>query len=907
MNRQNHDNLHFHASPPEKVLEQFETSEESGLTDNESKKRIEEYGENRLRERKKKNPWKILLEQFLSVVIIVLLLAAVAAFSFQHWTEGIAISAVIIVNTIIGFYTEWKAVRSMEALHEMNVDKIRVRRNGEEEEIDSRFLVPGDIIIIESGDLIPADVRILEANNVRVNESALTGESVPVLKSPEATGKETALSDRTSMLFKGTVVTDGSAKGVVTGTGMNTELGHISDLAEEAEKDTTPLQKKLDQLGRRLAWITISIAVLIAVTGLLVGRDPMEMVETAIALGVAAIPEGLPIVATIALARGMYIMAKKNVLINKLQAVETLGATGVIFTDKTGTLTENRMSVRAVHTADEEEFRFKGDDDYEEQESGSPSDPESKSRALRLLLKASVLCNNASVTDPDNDLIAEDEQGDPTETALLRAGLRFGMNRQDLLSEYPEVREIAFDSDTMMMATIHESEDRYYAAVKGAPEKVLQACTVRFKEEDDFETKLTEEETEQWLNRSEELAKKGLRLLAVADKYVSGEDEDPYSDLRFLGLAGLLDPARSDVEDAIAQCHSAGIRVIMVTGDQGPTASAIAFETGIAEEENPDYIHSEDFKAPDELNDEEKKKILETDIFARVSPEQKLQLITLMQKNGYTVAMIGDGINDAPALKKADIGVAMGQRGTDAARQIADMVLLDDAFRSIVSAVKYGRVIFGNIRKSVMFMLCTNVAEVLAVTIATVIGGFFFFPLPLLPLQILYLNVVTDVLPALALGFGKGEEHIMEEKPRPKNEPVLTADHWRAIGGWSLIISASVLAALTVAIYQLGFETDQAVTISFLTLGFSKLWFTYNLRSPQSTFLSNEIVRNPYVAGAIVACIFLLLATVYLPVLSDVLQTANPGKTGWYLLLGMSFIPFIWGQLLRSFNAKGGG
>lgn len=901
MSKQSRDSNQFYAAPTEEVLQHFETSPESGLTEEQLKKRSDKYGENRLRERKQKSPWKILFEQFLSMVIAVLLIAALIAFIFGQWTEGIAISAVIIVNTLIGFFTEWKAVRSMEALHKINVEKIRVRRDGAEEEIVSTSLVPGDIIIIESGDLVPADIRIIEANSLRVNESALTGESVPVLKSSDATGEDAVLGDRTSMLFKGTVVTDGTGLGVVTATGMNTELSHISDLAEQAETEATPLQKKLDDLGRRLAWITISIAVLIAVTGLLVGRDTMEMIETAIALGVAAIPEGLPVVATIALARGMYVMSKKNVLINKLQAVETLGSTGVIFTDKTGTLTENRMTVRSVNTADGKEFQ------YEEGEEGSPgslSDSDNEPVVLKQLIKAAILCNNASVTDDDNDQVAEEEQGDPTETALLRAGLKYGMDRQELLSEFPEVREIAFESDTMMMATIHESGDQYYVAVKGAPEKVLKACTYQVEEGESSQKELTDDEAEDWLKRSEELAKKGLRLLAVADKVVSDSEEEPYRDLRFLGLAGLLDPARSDVKSSIEKCHSAGIRVIMVTGDQGPTASAIAFQTGISEEKNPRFIHSEDFKDPGELSEEERKKVLETDIFARVNPEQKLQLVKMMQENGYTVAMIGDGINDAPALKKADIGVAMGQRGTDAARQIADMVLLDDAFASIVTAVKYGRVILGNIRKSVMFMLCTNVAEVLAVTIATVIGGFYFFPLPLLPLQILYLNVVTDVFPALALGLGRGEEHIMEQKPRPKKEPVLTNDHWKAIGGWSLLISASVLASLTLAIYQFGFEKEQAVTISFLTLGFSKLWFTYNLRSPESTFFSNEIVRNPYVAGAIILCIFLLLATVYIPGLANVLNTQDPGKTGWYLLLGMSFIPFVWGQLLRSFSTK---
>lgn len=891
MKKSNTSDHQFYAESHSDVVGFFETSVEEGLSSSQYQKRVRQYGENSLQETEPVNPVWIFIDQFKSVVILLLLTAALIAFLFQEWVEGIAITAVLFVNTLIGFFTEWKAARSMEALQKIDRFTVRVRRDGKEQEVESTSLVPGDVVILEGGDLVPADIRLTEANNLRINESALTGESVPVLKTTDASDTNAVLSERTSMLYKGTVVTEGSGEGVVTATGMETELGNISELAEQAEKDATPLQNKLDNLGRKLAWITIGIAVMIAAVGLLVGQEPQIMIETAIALGVAAIPEGLPIVATIALARGMYVMSKKNVLINKLQAVETLGATGVIFTDKTGTLTENHMNLRSVSTP-------AGDFQLEEKNSNG-NEP---SPALRQLLKASVLCNNASITDEDNDKIAEDEQGDPTETALLRAGLKFDLKREDLLTEHAEIREVSFDSDTMMMATVHEHDDQYYVAVKGAPEKVLHASTAQIKEDGESQEELNQEEIEQWLQRSEELANKGLRLLAVADKTVSDSDEEPYSNLRFLGLTGLLDPARSDVKGAISECHSAGIRVIMVTGDQGPTAAAIAYETGISEDQTPDYIRSSDLKVPGEMDDSERKRVLDTNIFARVSPEQKLQLIEMMQNSGFTVAMTGDGVNDAPALKKADIGVAMGKRGTDAARQIADMVLLDDAFTSIVTAVKYGRVIFDNIRKSVMFMLCTNVAEVLAITIATVIGGFYFFPIPLLPLQILYLNVITDVFPALALGMGPGEENIMEKKPRPKNEPVLTFDHWKAIGGWSIIISASVLGALALAIYQAGFETEQAVTVSFLTLGFGKLWFTYNLRSPGTTLLKNDIVRNPYVAGSIVLCIILLLATVYLPGLSDVLGTQNPGHAGWLILLGMSLIPFIWGQGLRIFQ-----
>jgi Ca2+-transporting ATPase len=890
-------NQDYHCKSVEETLESLESDAESGLSRELYRDRKQKFGLNQLREVKKRSRVKILIDQFKSIVILVLLFAAIIAFAFQHLAEGIAVLAVLLVNTLIGYFTELKATRSMEALRHIHKDKIRVRRNGTEEETDTESLVPGDVIVLESGDLVPADIRIIESNSLQINESALTGESVPVQKQTEAVDVDSVLAEQACKAFKGTVVTDGSGLGIVTGTGMNTELGRISELAESAEKSATPLQKKLDNLGKKLAWITIGIAVLIAAVGFIVGQDPRIMIETSIALGIAAIPEGLPIVTTIALARGMHLLAKKNALINKLQAVETLGATNIIFTDKTGTLTENNMT---VHTVAAPSGKFS----LEEAEDAGKEDQKREDEIFRRILEVGVLCNNATIIDEDDDLEAEEEQGDPTETALLRAGLLMNLRREKLIEKKKEIREEAFDSDTMMMATYHQSNGDIEVAVKGAPEKLLEVCSTIIGPNLDSDEPLTEEEKNRWLKQSEKLAENGLRLLAVADKKVKSKDAEPYEELRFLGLIGLLDPARDDVGPSISECQSAGIRVIMVTGDQAPTASAIAKETGITEEESPTVVHGKDLKDPDKIATSEREKMIGTNIFARVSPTQKMHLIKMMQNEGNVVAMTGDGINDTPALKKADIGVAMGQRGTDAARQISDMVLLDDAFKTIVSAVRYGRIIFENIRKAVMFMLCTNVAEILAVTIATIIGGFLFFPLPLLPLQILYLNVITDVFPALALGMGSGEPGIMNQQPHQKNEPVLTKEHWLSIAGWSFIISVSVLVALALAIYQFGFDQDQAVTISFLTLAFGKLWFVFNLRSPGSRFLSNEIIRNRYVSGSILLCIVLLLAAVYLPGLSDLLGTSDPGQTGWLLLLGMSLVPFVIGQAMRAFQTN---
>ncbi|RJQ71925.1 MAG: HAD family hydrolase [Desulfobacteraceae bacterium] len=895
--RNNAESTPYFSKPVDEVLRDLGTDPNSGLTDQEARRRLSREGPNALREAAQRKIGQILLDQFKSVVIIVLVMAGAVAFAFQHWAEGIAVAAVLLVNGVIGFATELKAVRSMEALRRMRSDTIRVWRDGQEREIDTELLVPGDMVVLESGDLAPADVRLVESNNLRVNESALTGESASVHKQTQAVSAGTPLAERKSMLYRGTTITEGSGKAVVAATGMQTELGRIASLTESAEKETTPLQKRLNRLGRHLAWITIAIAAVIALIGLLVGRDPRSMVETAIALGVAAIPEGLPIVATIALARGMHLMAKRKALVKKLPAVETLGATRVIFTDKTGTLTENRMILRRVSTPD-------GDFDLDGPPgaaAGANANP-----LLRRVVEVGVLCNNASVRARRDDGPSEGEQGDPTETALLRAGLMFDLQREALLEKKPERREVPFDAGRMMMATFHQSADGLEVAVKGAPDRVLEICERMAGDGLQQDGPLDEEKRREWTARAERLAGEGLRVLAAADKTAVNEAEDPYEKLRFLGLFGLLDPPRRDVRAAIQECRSAGIRVVMVTGDQPATAQAIARQTGITGNGAPRVLHGSQLQDPAGMNSAQRRSMLETDIFARVSPEQKLHLVRLMQEAGETVAMTGDGVNDAPALKKADIGVAMGIRGTDAAREVADMILQDDAFATIVAAVRHGRIIFTNIRKSVMFMLCTNVAEVMAVALAAVAGGFSRIPIPLLPLQILFLNVVTDVFPALALGMGAGEPGVMDKMPRPRSEPVLTSRHWRAVAGWSTLMAACVLGALAIAFYGLAFDRRRAVTVSFLTLAFGKLWFVFNLRSPGTRLRDNEISKNPFIGSSIVWCAVLLILAVYLPGLSDVLKTQNPGWQGWLLIVCMSLIPFLWGQVRRIKQASGG-
>jgi Ca2+-transporting ATPase len=671
---------------------------------------------------------------------------------------------------------------------------------------------------------------------------------------------------------------------------MQTELGRIAELTETAEAELTPLERRLNRLGWKLAGITLVIAAIVGGAGLLAGQPTLLMIETAIALGVAAIPEGLPIVATIALARGMWLMARRQALVNRLAAVETLGATRVIFTDKTGTLTENRMTLRRVVTpAGDHEIRVGSQDGPARDEDSGGDDP-----LLQRALEVGVLCNNASLTDVDNDAKPDVAHGDPTETALLWAGVAYDLHRENLLERKPESREVAFDPDVMMMATFHEVEDGLEVAVKGAPHAVLDACHTIATAHGDGEP-MDDRARQDWADRAENLAGEGLRLLAVADKRVASADEEPYEKLRFIGLLGLFDPPREDVRESIEACQSAGIRLVMVTGDQPETARAIGRQVGLAEHNDADVIHGRELVEPERLSTDERRRILRAPVFARVSPEQKLRLVQLYQESGLTVAMTGDGVNDAPALKKADIGVAMGKRGTDAARQVADMVLKDDALSSIVAAVRHGRIIFGNIRKSVMFMLCTNVAEVIAVALASLVNA----PLPLRPLQILYLNVITDVFPALALGVGKGSPRVMRQKPRDAREPVLTRGHWLAIGGWGLGIAACVLGALAAALLWLGAEQLEAVTVSFLTLAFGKLWFVFNLRDRGSTLLDNDIVRNLWIWAAIGVCVVLLLAAAYLPGLADILKTRPLGGSAWGLVLALSALPMLLGQTVR--------
>ncbi len=697
-----------------------------------------------------------------------------------------------------------------------------------------------------------ADLRLIEASKLQANESTLTGESAPVGKSTGPVAADATIGDRRSMLFKGTIITRGSGIAVVVATGMATELGKISRLVEEAKDETTSLEKRLNRLGRGLVWVTFVIAVLVAISGVVAGQEVFFAIETAIALAVAAVPEGLPIIATIALARSMYRMVRHNALVKRLSAVDTLGSTSVICTDKTGTLTENRMRVARVSTVDSQ-------------------------RAHTRALEIGVLCNNAELHDDDDGV------GDPMEVALLAAGAREGLTRSVLLSDWPERREEAFDPELKMMATIHGVEPPYRVAVKGAPEAVLAVAD------------LPDDERRHWLAHSEHLAADGLRVLAVAERATSDLAGDIYVGLEFVGLVAMLDPPRTEVRGTITACRRAGVRVVMVTGDHPVTAAKIARATGLVDAADCEVVLGSKLENTSGLSQAEREHLLAATLFARVSPKQKLDLIALHQTAGSVVAMTGDGVNDAPALRKADIGVAMGGRGTAAAREAAAMVLKDDDFSTIVVAIAEGRTIFENIRKFVIYLLSCNISEVLVVALTALAGA----PLPLLPLQILFLNLVTDVFPALALGVGEGPADIMQRPPRAANEPVITRRHWYAIIGYGVLMTASVLTGFALALRER--PQAQAVTVSFLILALSQLWHVFNMRHERSGLLVNSISKNPWIWGALALCLVFLLAALYVPPLAELLSLQPPDRDMWFLIIGMSLVPLVLGQVAAIF------
>ena len=858
------------------VLDAVDVEPELGLSSSEALRRLAVYGDNSLSAGKARSAAGILVDQLRSLVVLLLLAAAALSLLWGDVAESIAIVIVVVLNTMIGFSTELKAVRSMEALRALGKVTATVRRNGVPRKLPADDIVPGDLVLVEAGDVVPADLRVIQQTRLACDEAALTGESVTVDKQTEPVSADAHLGERASFLHRGTLVTRGNGEGVVVATGQSTEVGRIADMVAHAKPRQSPLDIRLRRLGRRLIWFTLGVVAVLLLVSLATGRDLALSLQTAIALAVAAIPEGLPIVATLALARGMWLMAQRNAVISKLSAVETLGTTSVILTDKTGTLTESAMSVVRLAVPGAQ-----GPSEIEIEPVGAADDAEPDALGDTVLARVLALCSTASLS-------GDASAGDPTEIALLQFAARLGVDRPTLLTSMPEVRQEPFDSATKTMATLHDDGGRYFVAAKGAPEALLPRCSHVEAAKERTELPMDETAREDWLKRSGELAGDGLRVLAFACKYSDSRSAPLLDDLTLVALVALLDPPRGDVAGAVATCQRAGIRVIMVTGDHPATALYVAEAVGIAREDAAyDARQSADFRA---LQEPQRKELLAAPVIARCSPEQKLALIDLHQKAGHVVAMTGDGVNDAPALKQADIGIAMGVRGTAVARQAAAMVLQDDAFSTIVTAVRYGRAIYTNIRRFVLYLMSCNLSEVLVVGVATVVGA----PLPLTPLQILFLNLVTDVFPALALGAGRAEQGTMNQPPRPTDESILTRFDWVLIGVYGSLITLCSIASLYYAIRVAGLSGGHVQTAVFFTLALAQLWHVLNMRE-RAMGLRASTLRNPWVWTAIGLCLVILLLAASIPPVAHALTLRQLPADVWLVVLILSVVPALTG------------
>lgn len=875
----------FHDKSIDQVVSYFKTDSSEGLSDEEAQRRLEEYGYNVLKKKKQQSAWQILLEQFTTPLVWLLIAAGLLAFIFQQIPEGIAIVVVIVINTAIGFFMEWQAVRSMDELLKMGRAKTKVIRNGAVKTVDSALLVPGDLVFLEAGDLVTADARLIEEHNLAVKEAALTGESVQESKQTAELPEDIVLADRTNSVFKGTVVTRGNAKAIVVATANQTELGRISGLTQEAKKETTPLDRRLNDLSKRLIWLTLAITVLILISGVIRGREWMIMIETAIALAVAAIPEGLPVIATITLARGMVRLSKKKAIVKSLEAVQTLGETNVIITDKTGTLTENEMYLDQIvlRSGHIEIADFKGEieDRAEEHQSG-----------LELFLTTAVLCNDSNLVEGGD---GSGSTGDPIEVALLRSAQDILGDLNTLKEQYPRLAEVPFDADIKMMATAHRHQSEFLVCVKGATEVVLEKCTHELNEQGE---EVDFHQRDSWLKKTDDLAGEGYRVLSFAYRQ-SKEEPDGQNfihDLVFLGLGCFIDPARIEVKEAVRLCQDAGIKVIMVTGDHAETAANIAEEVGLVENRKGAVkIHGQDLLSHKQHEPGYLERVMKSHIFARTNPAQKLHLVQLYQQNNYIVGMTGDGVNDAPALKKANIGIAMGQRGTEAAKEVADIILKDDSFSSIVLAIKQGRIIFENIRMFVVYLLSCNLSEILVVGTASFLG----IPLPLLPLQILFLNMVTDVFPALALGMSEGEEGVMKAPPRAANEPVITKNLWIALISYGVGMTVAVLGIEFVGLYMLHLPDIQVNNMTFYTLILVQLWNVFNLPGAGVSFFRNAVTKNKYVWWAILLSIVIVAVSWMILPVREALSLTPLEPAAWGLILAFSVIPVVLIQFFK--------
>lgn len=889
------DRVPAHAMPPDVVAKEFAVDPANGLSDAEAEQRLEKYGPNTITEKEQVSPFIIFLRQFKGPFVLLLFLAAGLSFWFQEWLDATAILVVIFINALIGFFMEYKAERSMESLKRLTQLNAKVVRGGTLVEISSDKIVPGDVLMAEAGDVILADARVYKCSQLEVDESALTGESLTVAKDVDPVGAGTPLADRKNMLFKGTFITKGNVYAIVTGTGMQTELGNIAEMVQSADQAATPLEKKITQFSKKILWLTVALIALLFIAGLIRGDEIMELLHTSIALAVAAIPEGLPIVTTLALAQGMIRMARHKVIIKKLAAVETLGGTNVICTDKTGTLTQNKIEVHDVIIT---EGWVQLSQDIAARKSNVINGEAAilNSENFGIVKLVSVLCNTADINHHKGELR---ETGDPLETGLLKFAYAHGVDVLATRTQYPKTGEEPFTSETRIMATRHPGEHGNLIVAKGAVEELMKRCKY-IRAADGSLVSLSESLRNDWIKRADDLAAAGSRVIAMAYKETTNDAEALSDNLVFIALIGLLDPPREDVFAAIEECKTAGISVIMITGDHPATARTIGEKLGLQSDEEGDVIHGKSMSDYEKLSSEEKKKWLNAKIFARVTPKQKLDLITVLQENKATVGMTGDGVNDAPALKKADIGIAMGQRGTQVAQDAADIILKDDSFSAIVIAIKSGRIIYENIRKFIMYLLSCNLSELFIITFSIFLN----LPFALLPIQILYINLVTDVLPALALGVTEGSDQIMKQPPRNSSEKLIDRKRWISIFVYSSVIGISCIGAVVFANYTIhpGKEWNQQLcnNMLFITLILAQLWNVLNMTLDNSMpIYKTDVFRNIYVWIAIAICLLLTFGIYFIQPIATVLSLSKLTFADLSVMLAFSLLSLIIIRILK--------
>jgi len=855
----------------EEVLKKLNSSN-NGLSDNEAGIRIQYSGRNELDETKKKTLFSMFIDQFKNIMIIILLVAAGISVLMHETTDAIIIAVVVLINAVLGIVQESKAEKALEALKKMSTPYVKVRRDKQIKQIKTEEIVPGDIVLLEAGDFVPADMRILKSASLRIEEAALTGESVPVEKiSSKIVEHGLVIGDRKNMAYSGSSVTYGRGEGVIVSTGMNTEVGKIATHISNSESEETPLQKKLTEMSKYLTVGIVGIAIIIFIVGVLQGRNYFEMFLTAVSLAVAAIPEGLPAVVTIVLAIGVQKMAKRNSIIRKLSAVETLGSTQIICSDKTGTLTQNKMTVKEVYI------------------DGNISIAENvieESESFNIFIYSLALCNDTKINKKDNNNY--DYVGDPTETALVHFASTKGIQKDEIDKEMQRVDEIPFDSERKLMTTINKNNGNYIAITKGAPDVLLKKCTKILM---NGEVKvLTKSDIEDIIEGNRLMASRALRVLAVAIKEMDELPQDLISentekDMIFVGLVGMIDPSRPEAKDAVKVCIEAGIRPIMITGDHKDTAVAIAKQLGIIKDESQVVTGSE----LNEISDEEFDKIVtKFSAYARVSPEHKVRIVSAWKKQGKVVAMTGDGVNDAPALKISDIGIGMGITGTDVAKGVSNMVLADDNFATIVVAVEEGRKIYNNIRKGIQFLLSSNLGEVVTLFLATMLNWTILYPI-----HILWVNLITDSLPALALGVERAEPGIMKQKPRKA-----TSNFFSEGVGISIVYQGTTKGLITLLTYYIGlnlYSHNIAMTMAFATLGLIQLAHSLNSRSNTKSLFSIGVFTNKYLTWAIIISAFLQIIVIVVPFFNHIFRVQQLNLIQWSIVIAcsISIIPIV--------------